>query len=139
MLSAIVAGVVSGIGFGLILRANANTGGADVIAALIKKLYSYNIGTMIFALNCIIVLCGLCLFNFEVAIYTLIYMYIMGEVDNRIVTGFNKRKSIMIISDKSEQIAGLIMLELGRGVTLINGEGGYTHTCLLYTSPSPRD
>ena len=94
MLSAIVAGVVSGIGFGLILRANANTGGADVIAALIKKLYSYNIGTMIFALNCIIVLCGLCLF----------------------------------ISDKSEQIAGLIMLELGRGVTLINGEGGYTHT-----------
>ena len=49
MLSAIVAGVVSGIGFGLILRANANTGGADVIAALIKKLYSYNIGTMIFA------------------------------------------------------------------------------------------
>ena len=34
----------------------------------------------------------------------------------------------MIISDKSEQIAGLIMLELGRGVTLINGEGGYTHT-----------
>ena len=128
MLSAIVAGVVSGIGFGLILRANANTGGADVIAALIKKLYSYNIGTMIFALNCIIVLCGLCLFNFEVAIYTLIYMYIMGEVDNRIVTGFNKRKSIMIISDKSEQIAGLIMLELGRSVTLINGEGGYTHT-----------
>ena len=128
MLSAIVAGVVSGIGFGLILRANANTGGADVIAALIKKLYSYNIGTMIFALNCIIVLCGLCLFNFEVAIYTIIYMYIMGEVDNRIVTGFNKRKSIMIISDKSEQIAGLIMLELGRGVTLINGEGGYTHT-----------
>ena len=53
MLSAIVAGVVCGIGFGLILRANANTGGADVIAALIKKLYSYNIGTMIFALNCI--------------------------------------------------------------------------------------
>ena len=85
MLSAIVAGVVSGIGFGLILRANANTGGADVIAALIKKLYSYNIGTMIFALNCIIVLCGLCLFNFEVAIYTLIYMYIMGEVDTALL------------------------------------------------------
>ena len=128
MLSAVVAGVISGIGFGLILRANSNTGGADVIAALIKKLYSYNIGTMIFALNCIIVLCGMFLFNFEVAIYTLIYMYIMGEVDNRIVTGFNKRKSIIIISDKAEQIAGLIMLELDRGVTFLNGEGGYTHS-----------
>lgn len=128
MLSAIVAGVVSGIGFGLILRANANTGGADVVAALIRKLYSYNIGTMIFALNCLIVLCGLVLFNFEAAIYTLIYMYIMGEVDNRIVTGFNKRKSIMIVSDKSEEIAEHIMNELGRGVTFIEGEGGYTHT-----------
>lgn len=128
MLSAIVAGVISGIGFGLILRANANTGGADVVAALIRKLYSYNIGTMIFALNCLIVLCGLCLFNFEVAIYTLIYMYIMGEVDNRIVTGFNKRKSIMIVSDKSAEIAEHIMHELGRGVTFIEGEGGYTHT-----------
>ena len=128
MLSAIVAGVVSGIGFGLILRANANTGGADVVAALIRKLYSYNIGTMIFALNCLIVLCGLVLFSFEAAIYTLIYMYIMGEVDNRIVTGFNKRKSIMIVSDKSEEIAEHIMNELGRGVTFIEGEGGYTHT-----------
>lgn len=128
MLSAIVAGVVSGIGFGLILRASANTGGADVVAALIRKLYSYNIGTMIFALNCLIVLCGLFLFSFEVAIYTLIYMYIMGEVDNRIVTGFNKRKSIMIVSDKSEEIAEHIMNELGRGVTFIEGEGGYTHT-----------
>lgn len=128
MLSAIVAGVISGIGFGLILRASANTGGADVVAALIRKLYSYNIGTMIFALNCLIVLCGLFLFSFEAAIYTLIYMYIMGEVDNRIVTGFNKRKSIMIVSDKSEEIAGHIMNELGRGVTFIEGEGGYTHT-----------
>lgn len=128
MLSAIVAGVVSGIGFGLILRASANTGGADVVAALIRKLYSYNIGTMIFALNCLIVLCGLVLFSFEAAIYTLIYMYIMGEVDNRIVTGFNKRKSIMIVSDKSEEIAEHIMNELGRGVTFIEGEGGYTHT-----------
>ena len=128
MLSAIVAGVVSGIGFGLILRASANTGGADVVAALIRKLYSYNIGTMIFALNCLIVLCGLFLFSFEAAIYTLIYMYIMGEVDNRIVTGFNKRKSIMIVSDKSEEIAEHIMNELGRGVTFIEGEGGYTHT-----------
>ena len=128
MLSAIVAGVVSGIGFGLILRANANTGGADVVAALIRKLYSYNIGTMIFALNCLIVLCGLVLFSFEAAIYTLIYMYIMGEVDNRIVTGFNKRKSIMIVSEKSEEIAEHIMNELGRGVTFIEGEGGYTHT-----------
>ena len=128
MLSAIVAGVISGIGFGLILRASANTGGADVVAALIRKLYSYNIGTMIFALNCLIVLCGLVLFSFEAAIYTLIYMYIMGEVDNRIVTGFNKRKSIMIVSDKSEEIAEHIMNELGRGVTFIEGEGGYTHT-----------
>lgn len=128
MLSAIVAGVVSGIGFGLILRASANTGGADVVAALIRKLYSYNIGTMIFALNCLIVLCGLVLFSFEAAIYTLIYMYIMGEVDNRIVTGFNRRKSIMIVSDKSEEIAQHIMHELGRGVTFIEGEGGYTHT-----------
>lgn len=127
MLSAVVAGVMSGIGFGLILRANANTGGADVIAALIKKIYSYNIGTMIFALNCIIVLCGMFLFNFETAIYTLIYMYIMGEVDNRIVTGFNRRKSVMIISDKSEEIADLIMIELNRGVTFMQGEGGYTH------------
>lgn len=127
MLSAIVAGVISGIGFGLILRASANTGGADVIAALIRKLYSYNIGTMIFALNCLIVLCGMFLFNFETAIYTLIYMYIMGEVDNRIVTGFNKRKSVMIISDRSDEIANLIMGELGRGVTFISGEGGYTH------------
>lgn len=127
MLAAICAGVVSGIGLGLILRANANTGGTDVIAAIIKKKYSYNIGTMIFSLNLLIVMCGMFLFDFEVAIYTLMYMYIMGQVENRIVTGFNNRKSVLIISDKADQIAGLIMLELGRGVTFLHGEGAFTH------------
>lgn len=127
LLSALCAGVVSGTGFGFILRANANTGGADVIANLIRKLYSYNIGSMIFLINFIIVACGACLFDFEVAIYTLLYMYIMGNMENRIVSGFNKRKCVIIISDKAEQIAGPIMLELNRGVTFLHGEGGFTH------------
>ena len=89
MLCAIVGGVISGIGFGLIFRSNCNTGGVDVIAALIKKLYSYNVGTMVFVLDCLIILSSVWLFDYNIAVYTFICMYIGGVLTNKMIDGFN--------------------------------------------------
>lgn len=126
MLCAIVGGVISGIGFGLIFRSNCNTGGVDVIAALIKKLYSYNVGTMVFVLDCLIILSSVWLFDYNIAVYTFICMYIGGVLTNKMIDGFNMRKSIMIITEKPEAIADAIMIELDRGVTFLYGQGAYT-------------
>ena len=58
MLNAIFGGVLAGIGFGLIFRSNANTGGLDVVGAVVKKFWSIDVGTVIFVLNFVIVALG---------------------------------------------------------------------------------
>ena len=126
LLCAIVGGVISGIGYGLVFRCNCNTGGVDVIAALIKKLYSYNIGTMVFALDCLIILASVWMFDYNIAVYTFIGIYFAGVLTNKILAGLNPRKSIMIVSDRADEIADVIMMELDRGVTFLYGQGAFT-------------
>ncbi len=126
ILCAVIGGVVSGAGYGLIFRCNCNTGGVDVIAALIKKLYSYNIGTMIFLLDCLIILSGIWMFDYNIAAYSFICMYIAGVLTNKFIAGFDTRKSVIIMTEKPEEIADAIMVELDRGVTFLYGQGGYT-------------
>ncbi|WP_196607291.1 YitT family protein [Pectinatus frisingensis] len=126
MLNSIFGGVLSGIGFGIIFRADSNTGGLDVVGAVIKKFYSFDVGTAIFVLNLVIIVIGIFIFNVNTGLYTLIGMYISAEMTNKVVAGFNRKKSIMIVSPKAEQIAPLIMQYLNRGVTFFHGEGAFT-------------
>ncbi|WP_196594925.1 YitT family protein [Pectinatus sottacetonis] len=126
MLCAIFGGVLSGIGYGLIFRAVSNTGGLDVIGAVIKKYYSFDVGTAIFALNFIVILIGVFIFDFKTGLFTLICMYASAEITNKVVAGFNRKKSITIMSPKVEQMAPLIMQYLNRGVTFFRGEGAFT-------------
>ncbi len=126
ILCAVIGGVISGAGYGLIFRSNCNTGGVDVIAALIKKLYSYNIGTMIFVMDCLIVMAGIWMFDYDIAAYSFIAMYLAGVLTNKFIAGFDTRKSVMIMTQEPEKIADAIMIELDRGVTFLYGQGGYT-------------
>lgn len=126
MLGSIFGGVVSGIGFGMIFRAGSNTGGFDVVGAIIKKFYSFDVGTAIFALNLIVIFIGMIMFNVNTGLLTLICTYVSAEITNKVVAGFNRKKSIMIISPRAEQIAPLIMQYLKRGVTFFRGEGAFT-------------
>ena len=58
--------------------------------------------------------------------FTLICMYVTSQMTNKVIDGFNQRKAILIISDKSKDIADGIIADIGRGVTFLNGEGAYT-------------
>ncbi len=126
ILCAVIGGVISGAGYGLIFRSNCNTGGVDVIAALIKKLYSYSIGMMIFVMDCLIVMAGIWMFDYDIAAYSFIAMYLAGVLTNKFIAGFDTRKSVMIMTQEPEKIADAIMIELDRGVTFLYGQGGYT-------------
>ncbi|MDQ0204899.1 YitT family protein [Pectinatus haikarae] len=126
MLGSIFGGVLSGIGFGIIFRADSNTGGLDVVGAVIKKFYSFDVGTAIFTLNLVVIFIGMVMFDINTGLFTLICTYVSAEMTNKVVAGFNRKKSIMIISPRAEQIAPLIMQYLNRGVTFFRGEGAFT-------------
>lgn len=126
LLGSVFGGVLVGIGCGIVFRANSNGGGFDVIGAVVKKYYSLDLGTVVFGFNLIIILVGISLFNVSIGLYTLISMYIVGEVTNKVVAGFNRKKLVIIVSPFAELMAGSIMQYLGRGVTFMHGEGAYS-------------
>lgn len=124
MLCAIFGGVLAGIGYGMVFRANANTGGFDVIAAVMKKYYSIDVGTVGFALNFLIIMGSITLFGLKIALFSFIAIYVMAELTNRVAAGLNREKSIVIISPKVEDICSDIMLSVHHGATYLDGRGG---------------
>ena len=125
MLAAIFGGVFNGIGYGIVFRMNGSTGGFDIVGAIVKKYYSFNMGGVIFGFNCLIMVVAAFLFGVAPAMFTLICMFVNAMVTDKVLAGFNSRKAVLIVSDRAEVIAEGIM-EVGRGVTFLHGQGAFT-------------
>lgn len=120
-------GVVNGIGFGLVLRANASTGGADIISKVLNMKLSYSIATMNFAFNIVIIGLSAFVFNLDIAVETLTAMYISATTINFIIEGTNYKRTVFIITSKPKEVAYDINRHMKRGCTIIEGEGSYTN------------
>lgn len=127
LLVSIFGGVFNGIGMGLMFRNRVSQGGFDIVAAVLRKKYNINIGTALMAVNTVIISLSALLFGYKSAMYTLIALYIGYKVLDKVQTGFNVKKNIVIVSEKHEELANAIIEKLNRGVTFLEGVGGYTH------------
>lgn len=126
LLSCLYGGVLNGIGMGIVFRNRASQGGIDIIAVIAKKYFSMNIGSTSMILNFVIVAIGSVFYGLKPAMYTLVSMYVASTVTDKVLQGFGRSKSVMIITDKEQQVADEILKQLGRGVTYLEGEGAYT-------------
>lgn len=126
ILSAITGGIVTGIGSGLIFKANGSGGGLDIVSSILKKYYSMNVGAASFSINCIIMLVAAILFGIQLAILTLISMFIAANITDNVVEGINRKKTVYIVSYKTDEILKAILKEVGRGATILRGEGAFT-------------
>ncbi len=125
LLGAVIGGVLNGTGMGLMFRNRTSQGGLDIIAAILKKKYNINIGTGLMIINTVIISLSSLLFGIRPAMYTLISMYIGYQVLDKVQIGFNVKKNVVIVSNKSEELADRIIGELNRSVTFLEGSGGY--------------
>lgn len=128
MLAAIFAGVICGFGGGLILRSIGSAGGMDILAIYLNKRFGFRIGAINFAFNAGILTAGAFLYDIQMLLYSVISLYAGSRVVDAVLTGFNSRKSLMVISDRAGEIADKILADKGRGVTFLKGEGAFTHT-----------
>ena len=127
ILAAVFGGVFNGIGMGLMFRNRTSQGGFDILAAILKRKYNINIGTSLMMANTVIITLSSFLFGYRSAMYTLIAMYIGYAVLDKVQLGFNVKKNVIIVSEKADLVAEAILTKLNRGVTFLEGMGGYTH------------
>ncbi len=126
LLSAILGGVILGLGSGICLRSKGSSGGMDIIAVIISNFWGYNFGSIFFAINLIIL--GVFLFtsNIELTLFSAISMYVSGKVVDNVQSGSNLSKTAIIVSEQCADIAAEILGNLNRGCTYLVGRGAYT-------------
>ena len=135
LLVALFGGVFSGAGMGMVLRANATTGGTDMVAALIQlKIRHYNVAQIMQILDGAIVILGFFVFGLRPSLYAIVAIFVTTKVSDTILEGFKYSKAAYIITDKYEEVAKVLMEELDRGATGLKATGMYTgkDRCVLY-------
>ncbi len=130
MLASICGGVFIGVGIGLIIRGGATTGGSDIISKLLQRSHPYiKMGNAVMLVEGVIIALSSVVFqDISLMIYAFIALYISGRVMNMILYGPEFAAMVYIISDQYEAIGDAIQDELGRGITYLDGSGGYLRT-----------
>ncbi|MDZ7695589.1 MAG: YitT family protein [Deltaproteobacteria bacterium] len=126
ILSALFAGILMGTGTGIILKSQGSAGGLDVLSVILLKRFSIRLGSTILVFNLGVLTAGAILFSLELALFTLIYLYVNARMVNLMVTGLSQRKAVHIISPHWEAISKGVMHDMRRGVTIIEGQGAYS-------------
>lgn len=127
MIQCIFGGILNGVGMGLVFKARASAGGLDIIAAIMKRKFGIPLKNTYLTANFFIVCVGGFFFGLKPVMYTLIAMYLTSVTMDAAKDLLDKTKSILLISEKYEEIASAIMSEMGTGVTFLEAEGAYTH------------
>ena len=126
MLSALWGGIVSGIGYGLVFRYGANTGGSDTIGQIIARKSSLPVGATVMAIDVAVCAASAPVFSVANALYAALSMVLMGYVVDMVVDGGNTQRAAFIISDHFEDIEHDILHAMDRGCTRLMAQGSWT-------------
>lgn len=126
MLSALWGGIVSGIGYGLVFRCGANTGGSDTIGQIIARKSSLPVGATVMAIDVAVCAASAPVFSVANALYAALSMVLMGYVVDMVVDGGNTQRAAFIISDHFEDIEHDILHAMDRGCTRLMAQGSWT-------------
>ena len=139
LLSAIFGGVVYGFGAGMIFKAGFTTGGTDILNQIMSKYLKISMGkSMIFCDGTIVILSGI-VFGPTKLMYSIIILYLISYMSDRVILGISDSKAFYIVTDEEKKIKEYIIKYLNHGVTVFNAKGGYKkerQTVLLCVLPT---
>jgi uncharacterized membrane-anchored protein YitT (DUF2179 family) len=126
ILAAVFGGIFVGIGVGLVIRFGGSLDGTEVVAILFSKKLPFSVGEMVMFINLFILSSAGFVFSWDRAMYSLIAYFIAFKMIDVVIEGFDDSKACWISSDKHQEIGDAILKRLGRGITYLYGEGGYS-------------
>lgn len=141
MLSAILAGLINGIGSGMILRSRGSAGGTDILSVLLASRFGIKLGTTLLTFNIVVLTCVVVFFSIDEALFTLVFMFVSSRMVDLVIYGLSQRKAVTIVSERWQEINCAILDEMQRGTTLIAASGGFSQqpVSMIYTVVSRRE
>lgn len=125
-LAAIFGGIMVGLGVGLIIRYGGSLDGTEIVAIILARKSGFSVGEFIMFMNLFIFACAGFVFGWEKAMYSIVTYFVAFKTIDVTVEGLDESKGVMIVTDHPDEIAELLLHRLGRGVTVLHGEGGYS-------------
>lgn len=138
---AVIGGILTGIGYGLIYKSGFSTGGTDVIGNLICKYTKISMGTAMMFVNVTIIAIGKIVFSWEIVMYAIVVAYLISVATDKILLGISNSKAFYIVVDRDkDDIVNDFLVSLpGVGSTIIDASGGYSNdkqTLILAVAPT---
>lgn len=126
LLASLYGGIGVGFGLGIVFRGRGSTGGLSTLAQIIQKYSGLSLSVCVVMMDGMVIALAGFILSPENALYALIGLYITGKIIDLIELGFGYTKVAYIIADNTEAISKAVLVELDRGLTKLNAQGGYT-------------
>ncbi|HOE69912.1 MAG TPA: YitT family protein [Brevefilum sp.] len=126
VLNTIYGGLLLGVGLGIVYRGRGTSGGSDILGRILNFRFHITVSQAYLITDSLVVLAAGFVFGWTKALYGLVLIYVSGLAAELALEGTNVVRSAMIVTTQTEAITGAIMKDLGRGVTILEGTGGYT-------------
>lgn len=127
LLCAVFSGAGIGTALGIVLRGGASTGGMDIPPLVLKKIFGIPVSVSMYVFDVCILLLQAMLRPVECVLYGVILVMIYTVLLDKMLLIGSTRTQVKIVSDRSDEISEMILRRIDRGVTLLDGEGGYMH------------
>ena len=128
LMASLMGGVLTGVGLALVFLRGSTTGGLDIVMRLLKRKYPHmSAGHLLFMADACVLITSIIIYgNVESGLYGLVCIFANSKMLDAVLYGGDKGKSIMIVSEKSTEIAKAINNDVRRGVTMLSGQGAYS-------------
>lgn len=120
--------VISGVGFGLIFKSGFTTGGTDILNQIVSEKAKVSIGKSMIFTDGVIIVSSLFVFGWQKFIYSIINMYIISVMTDKVILGISSSKTFYIITEKEDEVKKFILDYLSHGITVLEARGGYTNS-----------
>ena len=126
LLATIFGGIVLGVGVGLILRNEGSLDGTEIVAIISTRHTMFSVGQIVMGFNVIIYCCAAIVLGWDRAFYSMLAYFVAHKAIDIVMEGFDEAKAVMIVTDCGDEITSAISARLGRGITILEGQGGFT-------------
>lgn len=122
----IVGAAVTGFGLGLVFKSGFTTGGTDILNQIVSKYFKMSLGNAMFFTDGLIIASSIFVFGWTKFMYSIVSLYIISIMTDKVVLGISKSKAFYIITTHESEVKKFITTYLNHGVTVLEARGGYT-------------